>query len=97
MKARKNEEASAKNSKRMSGISWVAQKKGGLMAGSLPMSSGTFMYQLEGQKMIACLSAMECLGLMQAFQEQDGDSDVTPDMATDLMPEASSLIRLDFS
>ncbi len=85
---RKEHEAALKESRRLSGVAWVAAKRGGLFAGSLPVSSANFVYQIEGHRIVACIQSMECIGLMQAFQNLDQDQEVDSTMAEEMMADS---------
>lgn len=83
LEARNDHEAALKESRRLSGVAWVAAKRGGLFVGSLPVASANFVYQVEGHRIVACIQSMECIGLMQAFhniEDQDVDSSMAPEM-----------------
>lgn len=89
---RKDDAVAQKEASRLSGIAYVAAKRGGLFTGPLPVSTGAFLFQLEGHRMVACVSAMECIGLLTAFQgDPDALSEVSPDMAPDMMKEPRHL------
>lgn len=92
LETRKDEAAAMKECNRMGGISWVGAKRGGVFAGSLPVTSGAFVYQIEGHKLFCCVPIMECLGLMQRQDGFEVPDDVTSDMAPTLMKARISFV-----
>ncbi len=68
-----------KDSLRICGVTWAAGQHGSSFSGHLPVALGSFSYQLEGGRLIACIDVMELLGMLP-----DAPDDVTPEMAPDL-------------
>ena len=71
----------------MTGVTWVGAKQGGVFAGTLPTSGATFLYQVEGQRLMACLPIMECFQLMQKY------NDVSDPLTTVAADHAPTVIK----
>lgn len=69
-----------KDALRICGVTWAAAQHGSSFSGQLPVSLGSFSYQLEGSRLIACMDIMELLGMLP-----DAPDDVTAEMAPDLI------------
>ena len=76
----------AKEANRIAGVAWVGIKRGGVYTGTLPVPIGSFLFQAEGQRMVAIVPCMECLGLMQR-QAGEGVSEIPDDLTADMAPQ----------
>ena len=85
--ARGSAEAAEKESRRMTGVTWLGAKQGGVFAGTLPTSGATFLYQVEGQRLMACLPIMECFQLMQKYNVSDLLETLAPEDAPTVIKE----------
>ena len=82
---KRSPEQAAKESRRVSGVTWVALKQGGVFTGALPVPLGSFSYQLFGHRFVCSMDVMECMALMT--NEGICPDEVTADMAPDFMQD----------
>lgn len=75
-----NAVAAEKEAMRITGMTWAGIQRGSTFCGHLPVALGSFMYQVEGNRLVACIDVLECLGLMEGVPD-----DVTVDMGPDLI------------
>ncbi len=61
-------------------MTWAGMQRGSTFCGHLPVALGSFVYQIEGNRLLACIDVLECMGLMEDIPE-----DVTPEMGPDLI------------
>ncbi|CAL1170490.1 unnamed protein product [Cladocopium goreaui] len=82
-------EAAMKEMRRMTGVAWVGAKHGGVFTGNLPVPGAAFLYQIEGQRIVACAPAMELLGMMHthdaAALPDEINAEMAPEMIKDIM------------
>lgn len=58
---------------RIEGITWAGFAQGSVFQGYLPNGLGSFVYQMDGLRVMAMMSAMEAADLHQTLSLESGD------------------------
>ena len=78
------DEVAIKEGLRVGGTTWATMRRGSSSTGTLPIALGSIAYQIEGDRLVAMMDAMECISYLP-----DVPSEVTPEMGPDLIQAAS--------
>ena len=80
-------DAAMKEMRRMTGVAWVGAKHGGVFTGNLPVPGAAFLYQIEGQRIVACAPAMELLGMMHTHDAAALPDEINAEMAPEMIKD----------
>ena len=80
LKTSGNDQLANKEMLRISGISWGGIRHLSSFCGHLPVSLGAFVYQVEGNRLVSVIDAMDLLGCMENIP-----AEITPDQGPDLI------------
>ena len=75
-----------KEAMRIEGTTWMSMCHGSSFVGNLPLALGCFAYQIEGDRLVAMIDSMECVGCLP-----DVPSEVTPEMGPDVIKAGSQV------
>lgn len=75
-----SQDVAFKESCRIGGQTWAGMEHGSSFVGHLPVSLGAFAYQCEGNRLFACIDAMDLISSMP-----DMPAEVTPEMGPDII------------
>lgn len=72
-----------KEGMRIEGTTWMSMSHGSSFTGNLPLALGCFAYQIEGDRLVAMIDSMECVGCLSG-----APSEITPEMGPDIIKAA---------
>lgn len=82
----------SKELSRVTGLTWSASAHGTVYTGPLPSGLGAFIYQYEGNKLIATVDALEMTRYKSPHVDQLLRDDVTESSKSDFVKMAEALL-----